>query len=41
MTPAFAACGKEVARNKDKYGGAYIVPYGRIEKGASVRRMIG
>ncbi|KZS87634.1 NAD-P-binding protein [Sistotremastrum niveocremeum HHB9708] len=32
ITPAFAAASIEVAGDKEKYKGAYLIPYGKIEK---------
>ncbi|KZS87617.1 NAD-P-binding protein [Sistotremastrum niveocremeum HHB9708] len=34
ITPAFAAASKEVAENKEKFGGAYLIPYGKISSGS-------
>lgn len=34
ITPAFAAASVEVKADREKYEGAYLVPYGKIEKGS-------
>ncbi|KZT34504.1 NAD(P)-binding protein [Sistotremastrum suecicum HHB10207 ss-3] len=38
ITPAFAAASKEIAENRDKFGGAYLIPYGKISSGSEYAR---